>query len=262
VSDRTKIEWTDTTWNPVTGCSKISTGCSHCYAERMARRLQAMRSPKYRDGFTPTCHAATLYEPDHWREPRMIFVCSMGDLFHEAIPEEFIQQVFATMVRTPQHTYQVLTKRADRLRRLAVSLPWPKHIWAGVSVEDDASVHRVHSLSAVPAHVRFVSLEPLVGPVPSLLKWREYGQGPLDRVEWVIMGGETGPGARRIPGGWPQQIRDECIDRQIPFFFKRWDTAHKDKHRRLDGELWEQIPRRSNDARDTTDLLEDALFGS
>lgn len=261
MSDRTKIEWTDTTWNPVTGCSKISTGCDHCYAKRMARRLQAMHSPKYRDGFTPTCHAASLYEPDRWREPRMIFVCSMGDLFHEAIPEEFIQQVFSTMVRTPQHTYQVLTKRADRLRELAVSLPWPKHIWAGVSVEDDDSVHRVRALAAVPAHVRFVSLEPLLGPVPRLLECRDHGQGLLDRVEWVIVGGETGPGARRMPAHWPQQIRDECIERQIPFFFKRWGSYHKDKDRRLDGELWEQIPRRGNDAVHTKTLLQDVPCG-
>lgn len=242
MSDGTKIEWTDTTWNPVTGCTKVSPGCANCYAERTAKWLKNMGSPRYRNGFAVTCHPKSLEEPDHWRRPRRVFVCSMGDLFHEDVPEEFIVRVFAAMERNPQHTYQILTKREHRMAELGVSLPWPDNVWAGVSIEDDMAVARIRLLSRVPARVRFISLEPLIGPVPSLLARRPHGQGPLDRVDWVIVGGESGRGCRTMPAGWPERIRDACIERAIPFFFKQWGDAFKTRGRLLEDQLWNQMP--------------------
>ena len=192
----TTIEWTEATWNPVTGCSKISPGCAHCYAERMAKRLQAMGQPNYRDGFAVRTHERMLDLPLSWSKPRMVFVNSMGDLFHEEVPFEFIERVFDVMQATPRHTYQLLTKRADRLREVAPRLPWPDNVWMGVTVEDNERLVRVDKLREVPAAVKFLSVEPLLGPLPDL---------HLDGIDWVIVGGESGPGARRMQrsGSWP-----------------------------------------------------------
>jgi len=166
----------------------------------------------------------------------------MGDLFHGDVPEEFIMRVFDTMERSPQHTYQILTKRVHRMVDMAGPLPWPDNVWAGASVEDDAAVARVRALARVPARVRFISLEPLIGPVPSLLAHRSHGQGALDRVDWVIVGGESGPGFRAMPAGWPQRVRDACVKRGIPFFFKQWGDAFKTRGRMLEGRLWNEMP--------------------
>ena len=247
MSERSRIEWTEATWNPVTGCTKISEGCAHCYAERMAARLRAMGHERYRNGFAVTCHQDALRIPDHWRKPRLVFVCSMGDLFHEHVPESFIHRVFAAMERNPDHTFQVLTKRADRLIELAPSLTWCDNVWCGVTAETDELVKkRVRALRRVPAAVRFVSLEPLLGPVPSLIKERRSGQGLLDRLDWVIVGGETGPGARPMSPDWVRPIRDACRARGVPLFFKRWGGTTKKLGRAIDGECWDQMPDRSS----------------
>lgn len=247
MSDRSRIEWTEATWNPVTGCTKVSVGCAHCYAERMAARLKAMGQERYRRGFEVSCHPDALGIPDHWRKSRLVFVCSMGDLFHERVPEAFIQRVFATMERNPEHTFQVLTKRADRLRELAPSLTWADNIWCGVTAETDELVRRrVRALRRVPAAVRFVSLEPLLGPMPSLIEERRGGLGLLDRLDWVIIGGETGPGARPMSAHWVRPIRDACVRCGVPLFFKRWGGTTKKLGRALDGEYWDQMPGRSS----------------
>jgi len=235
MAERSTIEWTDATWNPVTGCSKVSTGCKHCYAERLARRLQAMGALRYRNGFTVTLHPAVLDLPKRWRRPRMVFVNSMSDLFHESVPLEFIQRVFATMRACPQHTFQVLTKRSARLRDLAQYLDWAPNIWMGVSVENRRVIHRIHDLQAVPAHVRFLSCEPLLGPLDDL---------PLDGIHWVIVGGESGPDARPMQAEWVRTIRDQCRRADVPFFFKQWGGARKDRTGRdLDGRAYDEMPR-------------------
>jgi len=235
MAEHSTIEWTEATWNPVTGCSKVSTGCKHCYAERLARRLQAMGAVRYRNGFTVTLHPAVLDLPKRWRQPRMIFVNSMSDLFHESVPPEFIQRVFATMRACPQHTFQVLTKRSARLRDLAQRLDWAPNIWMGVSVENRRVIHRIHDLQAVPAHVRFLSCEPLLGPLDDL---------PLDGIHWVIVGGESGPGARPMQAEWVRAIRDQCRRADVPFFFKQWGGVRKDRTGRdLDGRAYDEMPR-------------------
>ena len=235
MAEHSNIEWTEATWNPVTGCSKVSTGCKHCYAERLARRLQAMGAVRYRNGFTVTLHPAVLDLPKRWRQPRMIFVNSMSDLFHESVPLEFIQRVFATMHDCPQHTFQILTKRSARLRDLAQHLDWAPNIWMGVSVENRRVIHRIHDLQAVPAHVRFLSCEPLLGPLDDL---------PLDGIHWVIVGGESGPGARPMQAAWVRAIRDRCRRADVPFFFKQWGGARKDRTGRdLDGRAYDEMPR-------------------
>jgi protein gp37 len=235
MAERSTIEWTEATWNPVTGCSKVSTGCKHCYAERLARRLQAMGAVRYRNGFTVTLHPAVLDLPKRWRQPRMIFVNSMSDLFHDHVPLEFIQRAFATMRDCPQHTFQVLTKRSARLRDLAPYLDWAPNIWMGVSVEDQGVIHRIHDLQAVPAYVRFLSCEPLLGPLDDL---------PLDGIHWVIVGGESGPGARPMQAAWVRAIRDQCQRADVPFFFKQWGGARKDRTgRELDGRTYDEMPR-------------------
>jgi len=234
MAERSTIEWTEATWNPVTGCSKVSAGCKHCYAERLAHRLQAMGSVRYRNGFAVTLHPDALDLPQRWRQPRMIFVNSMSDLFHEHVPLEFIQRVFATMRACPQHTFQVLTKRSARLRDLAPHLDWAPNIWMGVSVEDRRVIHRIHDLQAVPAHVRFLSCEPLLGPLDDL---------PLDGIHWVIVGGESGPGARPMQADWVRAIRDQCRRADVPFFFKQWGGARKDlTGRELDGRTYDAMP--------------------
>lgn len=213
---RTKIEWTETTWNPLTGCTKVSPGCKHCYAERMAQRLQAMGLEKYRHGFKLALHPGVLEDPLHWKKPQMIFVNSMSDLFHGGVPLDFIQQVFSVMRRAHWHTFQVLTKRAERLQELDSLLDWPSNVWMGVSVESSDYIHRVHLLRQTHAAVKFVSCEPLLGPLPNL---------PLEGIDWVIAGGETGPGARPMHPDWARSLRDQCAVAGVPFFFKKMGSA-------------------------------------
>jgi protein gp37 len=228
------IEWTESTWNPVTGCTKISRGCQHCYAERMAVRLQAMGQARYRNGFRLTLHPEALELPLRWRQPQMVFVNSMSDLFHRGVPEEFIARVFAVMQQASHHTFQVLTKRAERLASLAPRLPWPPNVWAGVTVEDADYVGRIDLLKQVPAAVRFVSLEPLLGPVAKL---------PLSGIHWVIVGGESGPGARPMRAEWAHAVRDQCVAVRVPFFFKQWGgTRRTAAGRLLDSRLWDEYP--------------------
>lgn len=235
MAGRSNIEWTEMTWNPVTGCVKISQGCKHCYAERMATRLQAMGSSRYPDGFQPTLHEDLIERPLEWRKPRTVFVNSMSDLFQDAVPVEFIQRVFKTMAASPQHTYQVLTKRAGRLARLAPRLPWPANVWIGVSVEDARVLHRVDDLRRVPAAVRFLSCEPLIGPLVNL---------DLKGIHWVIVGGESGPKARPMREEWAQEIREKCENHGVAFFFKQWGGVRKDKAgRKLNGRTYDAMPK-------------------
>lgn len=230
---KTKIQWTDETWNPVTGCTKISEGCQHCYAERMALRLEKMGSAKYVDGFAVRCHATVLDEPLRWRKPRMVFVNSMSDLFHEDVPVEFIKEVFATMRAADQHTFQVLTKRSERMARLAEDIEWPANVWAGVSVESGRYVARIDDLRRVPSPVRFISFEPLVGAVGSV---------DLAGISWSIVGGESGPGARPMQTDWAREIRDESLRQGVAFFFKQWGGKRHPDGAELDGVQWRQMP--------------------
>lgn len=230
-----KIEWTEYTWNPVTGCTKVSEGCRHCYAERMAKRLHAMGNARYANGFKVTLHEDLVELPRRFRQPRVIFVNSMSDLFHEKIPVEFIRRVFATMQASPQHVFQVLTKRSRRLSELASKLPWPRQIWIGVSIEDERVVHRISDLRAVPAEVRFLSCEPLLGPLDNL---------PLDGISWVIVGGESGPSARPMQKRWVESVRRQCRRAGVRFFFKQWGGVRKDlAGRELNGRTYDEMPR-------------------
>ena len=230
----TAIEWTEMTWNPVTGCSKVSQGCKHCYAERLARRLQAMGNVRYRNGFRVTLHPDLLDLPKKWKKPRLVFVNSMSDLFHEAVPFEFIARVFETMTACPQHTFQVLTKRSRRLRELAPDLPWPPNVWMGVSVENEDVLFRVKDLQATPAAVRFLSCEPLLGPLDDL---------PLEGIHWVIVGGESGPNARPMHPKWVESILRQCRRAGVAFFFKQWGGVHKRKNGRLlHGRTYDEMP--------------------
>jgi protein gp37 len=229
-----RIEWTDATWNPVTGCSKISPGCKSCYAERMAGRLHAMGQPRYRNKFHATLQPDLLDAPLRWSKPRAVFVNSMSDLFHETVPDDYIQAVFETIARADWHVFQVLTKRSDRLRAMAAALPWPGNLWTGVSVESKKYLRRVRDLQRVPAAVRFLSIEPLLGPIPRL---------PLAGIHWVIVGGESGPGARPMKPEWVRAIRDRCLQREVPFFFKQWGGVRKKRTGRvLDGRTWDAPP--------------------
>jgi protein gp37 len=229
-----QIEWTDATWNPVTGCTKISPGCKYCYAERMAGRLHAMRQHRYRNAFRSTLQPDLLEAPLRWSRPRVIFVNSMSDLFHEDVPDSYIAAVFDTIKRADHHVFQVLTKRSERLRELAHVLSWPRNLWVGVSVENQDYVHRVRDLQRVPASVRFLSMEPLLGPV---------GRLPLAGIHWVIVGGESGPGARPMHPDWARAIRDRCRQRGVPFFFKQWGGVWKKRTGRvLDGRTWDERP--------------------
>lgn len=241
MSTRSNIEWTETTWNPVTGCSKISAGCTHCYAHRMAMRLQAMGLSKYRHGFDVTVHEETLDEPLRWRQPRLVFVNSMSDLFHPAVPASFIQAVFDVMNQAGRHTFQVLTKRPDRARLLDGQVHWTSNIWLGVSIESERWLGRRELLVDTHAQTKFLSLEPLLGPLPGL---------ELGGVDWVIVGGESGPGARPIHPAWVRSIRDACTQNSVPFFFKQWGGAIKKRHgRMLDGRTWDQMPTNPGDGR-------------
>ncbi|MEZ4393756.1 MAG: phage Gp37/Gp68 family protein [Polyangiales bacterium] len=228
------IEWTEATWNPLTGCDKISPGCKHCYAERMAVRLKAMGVANYANGFDLTLHESALQIPLGWRQPRTIFVNSMSDLFHKDVPLSFIQRVFDVIQRSHWHQFQMLTKRADRLSSLSSSLPWPDHLWMGVSIESAKYAPRIDHLRSVPARVRFLSLEPLLGPLPSL---------DLCGIHWVIVGGESGPGARAMDPGWVRDLRDQCVAAKVPFFFKQWGGVNKKKTgRTLDDRTWDELP--------------------
>ena len=234
MASNSSIEWTDSTWNPVTGCTKISPGCKHCYAERMAIRLAGMNQPRYRNGFEVTLQPDLVRLPLRWRQPRVIFVNSMSDLFHEDVPESFIAEVFDTMVGGHWHTFQILTKRADRPAEMAARLPWPINVWMGVSVESPRYVHRIERLRSVPAAVRFLSIEPLLAPIRSL---------PLADIDWVIVGGESGPGARPMSPDWVREIRDSCVEKGVPFFFKQWGGTRKKRTGRiLDGRTWDEMP--------------------
>lgn len=243
MGDRSAIEWTEATWNPTTGCDRVSRGCDNCYAMTLAKRLKAMGQPRYqRDGdprtsgpgFGLTVHPDGLGLPLTWKRPRVVFVNSMSDLFHAQVPVAFVRQVFAIMEATPQHTYQVLTKRARRLRRLAPSLSWPANLWMGVSVEDSDAVDRIDDLRAVPAVVRFLSCEPLLGPLPGLA---------LDGIDWVIAGGESGLNARPMDVTWVEELRDQCTSAGVPFFFKQWGgRTAKSGGRELDGRTWDDMP--------------------
>jgi protein gp37 len=229
-----QIEWTDATWNPVTGCTKISPGCKFCYAERMAGRLHAMGQHRYRNGFRPTLQPDLLEAPLRWGTPRVIFVNSMSDLFHDEVPDDYIKAVFDTIKRADHHIFQVLTKRSERLRNFATELAWPRNLWMGVSVENEDYVSRIRNLQRVPAYVRFLSMEPLLGPVRRL---------PLAGIHWVIVGGESGPGARPMQPEWARAILDRCRRRKVPFFFKQWGGVWKKRRGRvLDGRTWDERP--------------------
>ncbi|MCK4871865.1 MAG: phage Gp37/Gp68 family protein [Phycisphaerales bacterium] len=229
------IEWTQATWNPVTGCTKVSAGCKNCYAERMGRRLQAMGVPQYSNGFAVTTHPEMLDRPYRWRKPRLIFVNSMSDLFHERVRLSFIRDVFHVMNECPQHTFQVLTKRPEVAVRCADKLTWTDNIWIGTSVEHMLTVDRIRALQTLTqAAVRFLSLEPLLGPLARM---------PLKGIDWAIVGGESGPGARPMDPRWVRQIRDHCVARGVPFFFKQWGGVNKKKAGRLlDGRTWDEMP--------------------
>lgn len=236
MAGKSTIEWTEMTWNPVTGCTKVSQGCKNCYAHRMANRLKAMGAGRYRNGFKLTLHDDLVDAPRKWRQGRVVFVNSMSDLFHEKVPLEFIQRVFETMADCPQHTFQVLTKRSERLRSLAPQLVWPDNIWMGVSVEDERVVHRVKDLAATPAAIKFLSCEPLIGPLSNL---------PLDGIDWVIVGGESGPRSRPMEGKWVREIRKQCRIAGVSFFFKQWGGVRKhETGRTLDGRFYDEYPAR------------------
>ncbi|MDY0306357.1 MAG: DUF5131 family protein [Desulfovibrio aminophilus] len=231
---KSKIEWTESTWNPITGCTKVSPGCLHCYAERMAYRLQSMGNKNYVNGFNLSIHEHLLNVPLQWKKPKIIFVNSMSDLFHADVSADFISRVFRVMNFAKQHIFQVLTKRSERLLELAPYLPWSDNIWMGVSVENMDYAHRIEHLSLTAAKVKFLSLEPLLGPLPNL---------PLEEIDWVIVGGESGPGARPMEEAWVRDIRDQCRRHDVAFFFKQWGGTNKKKAgRKLEGRVWSEMP--------------------
>ena len=230
-----KIEWTESTWNPVTGCTKISAGCKNCYAERMAKRLCAMGQANYANGFELTIHPHVLEYPLSWKKAQVIFVNSMSDLFHEDVPLDYIRQIFDVMTRANWHTFQILTKRSERLAELAPLLNWPENVWMGVTVENADCAYRIDDLRDVPSAVRFLSMEPLLSAVEDI---------NLDNIEWVIVGGESGPGSRPIDLDWVRDIRLQCQNADVPFFFKQWGGVNKKKTGRLlDGRIYDAMPR-------------------
>lgn len=245
MADRSAIEWTETTWNPTTGCDRVSAGCDHCYALALARRLQLMGNPKYQTdgdprtsgpGFGLTVHPDTLTLPYRWRAPRAVFVNSMSDLFHARVPRQFVSQVFQVMTDTPRHTYQVLTKRSRRLRLMAPELFWPQNVWMGVSVESAEELRRVDDLRATPAAVKFLSCEPLLGPIDDV---------DLSGIDWVIAGGESGGSHRPMDPTWVRALRDQCQEQGVAFFFKQWGgRTSKAGGRLLDGRTWDELPPR------------------
>ena len=231
---KSSIEWTESTWNPLTGCTKVSDGCKHCYAERMARRLHAMGVDNYRNGFKLTMHPHVLKKPLEWKSSQLIFVNSMSDLFHWEVPVDFIQQVFQTMREAHWHKFQILTKRAKRLPKIDSQLIWTPNVWMGVSVENAKVTQRIDYLRQSSAMVKFLSLEPLLGPLPNL---------DLSGIDWVIVGGESGPGARPMDEAWVLEIRDQCEAAGVKFFFKQWGGTNKKKAGRiLDGRTYDDMP--------------------
>ena len=238
---QSRIEWTESTWNPLTGCNKISPGCKHCYAERMAKRLQAMGQANYVNGFKLTMHEHALEKPLEWKTPQVIFVNSMSDLFHKDVPLEFIQSVFDVMKRAHWHQFQVLTKRSERLLELSPYLEWTDNIWMGVSVENADYTFRIDHLRKTDAKIKFLSVEPLLGPISKM---------NLKGINWVIAGGESGPGARPLERDWVVGVRDQCLKAKVPFFFKQWGGVQKKKAGRLlDGKTWDQMPKKISLAR-------------
>jgi protein gp37 len=234
MATNSRIEWTDATWNPVTGCTKISPGCKHCYAERLAMRLKAMGQANYRNGFKLTLQPQTLELPLRWKIPKRIFVNSMSDLFHKDVPTDYIKRVFKCMNKADWHQYQVLTKRSGRVLELSEELDWSPQIWMGVSVENEKYRYRIDDLRKTRAHVKFLSLEPLLGPLSKL---------DLSGIDWVIVGGESGPGARAVDIEWITEIRDQCAAFGVAFFFKQWGGVQKRKTgRTLDGRTWDEMP--------------------
>ncbi len=234
MASNTHIEWTDATWNPVTGCTKISPGCKHCYAERLAKRLKAMGQANYCNGFEVTLQPQMLELPLRWKAPKRIFVNSMSDLFHDEVPDSYIMRVFDIMVRAHWHQYQVLTKRSERVLTLSKKLPWAPQIWMGVSVENEKYAFRIDNLRKTGAHIKFLSLEPLLGPLHKL---------NVKGIDWAIVGGESGPGARPMDPSWVTDLRDQCLRAGVPFFFKQWGGVQKRKAgRELDGRTWDEIP--------------------
>jgi protein gp37 len=229
-----RIEWTESTWNPLTGCTKISPGCKHCYAERMAKRLHAMGQPNYANGFKLALHPQALEIPLSWKKPQVIFVNSMSDLFHKDVPVDFVQQVFDVMRRASWHTFQVLTKRSERLLQLSSEIDWPDNVWMGVSVENQDYTFRIDHLRRTGAKIKFLSLEPLLGPLSNL---------DLSGINWAIVGGESGPGARPILEEWVIEIKDQCRAARVPFFFKQWGGVNKKRTGRiLQGRTWDEMP--------------------
>lgn len=234
MAEKTTIEWTESTWNPVTGCTKISPGCVNCYAERFALRLKAAHNPSYINGFKVTLHERMLNLPITWRKPKTIFVNSMSDLFEESVPDEFIFRVFEIMNQASWHRFQILTKRSERLLSLNPRLTWAPHIWMGVSVENSTYTRRIDDLRRTGASIKFISLEPLLGSIANL---------ELTGIDWVVLGGESGPKARPIQPGWVTAVRDRCVIEQVPFFFKQWGGPNKKKTgRELEGRVWNQMP--------------------
>ena len=234
MSTHSGIEWTESTWNPLTGCTKISPGCSRCYAERMAKRLQAMGQPNYANGFKLAMHEHALEKPLEWKTPQVVFVNSMSDLFHKDVPVEFIQKTFDVMRRAYWHQFQVLTKRSERLLEISPQIEWPENVWMGVSVENQDYTFRIDHLRQTGAKVKFLSLEPLLGPLHLL---------DLGGINWVIVGGESGPGARPIQEKWVKEIRDQCLTVKVPFFFKQWGGVRKKQAgRSLEGRTWDEMP--------------------
>ena len=235
MSTQSNIEWTEATWNPVTGCDKISPGCKHCYAERLSLRLMKMpNQPNYSGGFDLTLQPHMLEKPLTWKKSQRIFVNSMSDLFHKDVPDQFIRQVFDVMNRAHWHHFQILTKRSERLRKIAPTLPWAKNIWMGVSIETPKYLFRSDDLRHVPAAIRFLSLEPLLEPLPGL---------DLTGIDWVIVGGESGPGCRPMEAAWANQILSACNSAHVPFFFKQWGGTHKGKAgRTLNSQTYDGYP--------------------
>lgn len=231
---KSRIEWTQSTWNPITGCTKVSSGCKNCYAERMARRLQAMGKPSYQTGFQVAIHEELFEYPLELKTPRIIFVNSMSDLFHEEVQTDIILRLFSVMNRAWWHTFQVLTKRAERLSQISPLVQWSENIWAGVSVENADNIHRVENLRSTGAKVKFLSLEPLLSSLSNL---------NLNGIDWVIVGGESGPGARKMELEWVVEIKDSCIQQRVPFFFKQWGGINKRKNGRLlEERTWDELP--------------------
>ena len=246
------IEWTELTWNPTTGCTKISDGCVFCYAEPLSHRLKAMGLNKYRNGFKLTLHSQELKRPYTWKKPKIVFVNSMSDLFHHEVPVEFIKEVFKVMNETPQHNYQLLTKRSERMLEISGQLNWSDNIWLGVSVENERATKRIKDLVNTPARMRFLSCEPLIGPINSLENY-------IHKLDWIIVGGESGSGARPVEKSWIDTIKSCCTTHNVPFFFKQWgkkkfnddlkdptmDTSHPDYAKggcQLDGEVYREMP--------------------